>query len=111
MFSVSTLAFMAVAWAAVRVVVSVFVWALGRAAAIGDRTEEQTMRQAQASRCVPTRTGANDRRASRRPWGSQTPGRRSGDALRWEAEEARQALITAEARLAAFEADHGNDAA
>lgn len=109
--TVSSLLLIALVWAGAMVVVGVFVWALARSAAIADRSEVETMRQGQPSRRYATRTSTPDRRASRRPWGDRSPGRRSGDALRWEAEEARQALIAAEARLVAFEARHGDDAA
>ena len=98
-------------WAGASLVVGAYAWALARAAAIGDREDLQLMSRARVSPLVLARSGPADRRASRRPWGNQAPGRRSGDALRWEVEEAERALRRAEAELASYEARHGHDAA
>ena len=108
--TMNTLLLIALTWAGAMVVFGVFIWALGRAAAIGDREDLEQMRAA-TSLVRSARTGPADRRASRRPWGNQAPGRRDGDARRWEVEEARQALVAAEAELAPYEAGHGNDPA
>jgi len=110
-YFVSTFLLISVAWGGALVVAGAFVLALGRAAAIGDTADLERMREAQTPAVRPGRSGPADRRASRRPWGNQAPGRRDGDALRREVEEARQALIAAEAELALHQARHGHDAA
>ena len=109
--AVNTLLLIALVGAGALVVGGVFVWALGRAAAIGDRKDSDMLSGEGIPPLRVVRAGPADRRTSSRPWAAQSPGRRSGDALRSEVEEARQALVAAEAELASYEARHGNDAA
>jgi hypothetical protein len=96
-----------VGWLAGAAAVGVFAVALGRAAAIGDRTQQaqvewdlaELVRMSTAERRVAT----DDRRAERRPWAAQAPGRRAEDVLRQEIAEAHRALGDAQARLQEIE--------
>lgn len=94
-------------WLTTAAVVGLFVWSLGRAAAIGDRDQLERMELERAfdaeTRALDERIGPEDRRTTTRPWAAKASGRRAEDALRADLAEAHRALRDAEARLAEIE--------
>ena len=98
----TTLLGLLAAWA----LAAAFAVALGKTAAIGDAQGVEQLMRGEASH--PDRSSAPPNGGPRAARGAA--GRRGGDALRWEVEAARQALVEAEARLAAFQASHDADA-
>jgi hypothetical protein len=96
------------AWLTAFAVVGLFVWALARSAAIGDRDQLEQLDFARAleadKSALDRRLDREDRRAITRPWTESMSGRRAEDALRQDVADAEHALEDAEIRLAEIEA-------
>ena len=99
------------AWLTALAVVGLFVWALARSAAIGDRDQLEQLEQLDFARALEAdksaldrRLDREDRRAITRPWTESMSGRRAADALRQDLADAEHALEDAEIRLAEIEA-------
>ena len=88
------------AWLTAFAVVGLFVWALARSAAIGDRDQLEQLdfaRALEAEKSAPDRRlDREDRRAITRPWTESMSGRRAEDALRQDLADAEHALEDAE---------------
>lgn len=88
------------AWLTAFAVVGLFVWALARSAAIGDRDQLEQLDFARAleadKSALDRRLDREDRRAITRPWTESMSGRRAEDALRQDLADAEHALEDAE---------------
>jgi len=88
------------AWLTAFAVVGLFVWALARSAAIGDRDQLEQLDFACAleadKSALDRRLDREDRRAITRPWTESMSGRRAEDALRQDLADAEHALEDAE---------------
>ena len=82
-------------WSLATVVVGLFAWSLGRAAAIGDRQDRALVEPGAA---VPDRrVGPPDRRDEERHRLAGSPGRRAEDLVRRDVDAADLALVEAQA--------------